>query len=164
MLYFITKSHQLMKVMVSLDGLSIENNNFDYVHEHFHNSVITGMDICLRKQLIATCSGRDIKIWNYATKRLEIQAKLLPNDETFAIAFHPSGFHLIVATADKITMMHCMSSTIKDYNSIPMKGCREIRFSRGGHLFACAQAQGNIFIYNFWTGECPQNMQLKGHN
>ena len=60
--------------------------------------------------------------------------------------------------------MHVMSSTIKEYNSIQMKGCREIRFSRGGHLFACAQNQGNVFIYNFWTGECPQNMQLKGHS
>jgi hypothetical protein len=38
-----------MKVMISLDGMNIENNNFDYVHEHFHNQVITGMDICLRK-------------------------------------------------------------------------------------------------------------------
>lgn len=83
--------------MVALDGITLEDNNFDYVHEHFHNSAVTGMDICLRKQLIATCSGRYIKIWNYATRRLEIELILPQSEETFAIAFHPSGFHLIVA-------------------------------------------------------------------
>lgn len=30
-------------------------------------------------------------------------------------------------------------------------------------MFAAAVAQNAIYIYNFYTGECPQNMQCKGH-
>ena len=60
------------------------------------------MDICLRKQLVVTTSGRYINIWNYHTKRLEISHQCQAGEETAAVAFHPSGFHIIVAFADKI--------------------------------------------------------------
>lgn len=46
MLYFITKTGQLMKVNVALDGTDPEETNFSYVHEQFHEGPITGMDIC----------------------------------------------------------------------------------------------------------------------
>ena len=59
------------------------------------------MDICIRKQLIVTVSkDRMIKIWNYATRKLEISTSV--NEDALAVAFHPSGFHLIVALQDKI--------------------------------------------------------------
>ena len=66
-----------MKVNVSLDGSEIEKGGriFQHVHEHFHSEPITGMDICLRKQLVVTCSKKYIKIWNYQTKLLEVQKK-----------------------------------------------------------------------------------------
>ena len=44
-----------------------------------------------------------------------------------------------------------------------MKACHEIRFSNGGHMFACSLGSGQINIFNFYTGENPQNMQCKGH-
>jgi hypothetical protein len=30
-------------------------------------------------------------------------------------------------------------------------------------MFAAAVGPGAIYIYNFYTMECPQNMQCKGH-
>jgi len=67
-IYFISKSNQLMKVDVPLyDGNMV--NKFEYLHCPFHQQEITGMDVCIRKQLIVTCSkDKSIKIWNYATK------------------------------------------------------------------------------------------------
>ena len=53
------------------------------------------------------------------------------------MAFHPSGFHVIVGFTDKIRMMNIFSKGLKTFWDIPIKGCREIRFSNGGHLFAC---------------------------
>jgi hypothetical protein len=36
------------------------------VNLHFHSEAIVGMDICIRKPLIATASkDKTIKIWNY---------------------------------------------------------------------------------------------------
>jgi hypothetical protein len=75
-----------------------------------------------------------INIWNYKTMKLEISLK--PSDEPQAVAFHPSGFHILVAFTDKVSMMNVLSSSIKEFNSVQMKNCREVRFSNGGHLFA----------------------------
>jgi hypothetical protein len=84
---FITANKQLMKVNIQLDNAAIEERRaqqqatgstedykttFEYVHEHFHNDPINGMDICMRKQLIVTCSDSYIKVWNFANKSLEI--------------------------------------------------------------------------------------------
>ena len=82
-----------------------------------------------------------------------------------AVAFHPSGFHIVVAFADKVQTMNVLSSCLKEQQNIPplpIKGCREIRFSNGGHLFAAANAN-SISVYNFYTGECPSYMHCKGH-
>ena len=121
---------------------------------------ITGMDICLRKQLIVTCSKRLINVWNYAERKLEIQFMCSAGDEPGAVAFHPSGFHLVVAIGDNIKMMNVLSSSIQTVDSFtfPLKMCKEIKFSHGGHLFACAFGLGSINIFNFYTSECPQNM------
>ena len=88
---------------------------------------------------------------------------LAVGEETLAIALHPSGFHMVVATAEKLLLMNLLSNSIKEFNSISMKMCREVKFSPGGSMFACSVLPGNIFVYNFWTVDCPSNMQLKGH-
>ena len=62
-------------------------------------------------------------------------------------------------------MMNVLSNSIKEYSSITIKHCREIKFCNGGHLFAAAVGVGNfINVYNFYTGEMHHNMQIKGHN
>ena len=39
----------------------------------FHSDTITGLDVCICKSLIATCSlDKTIKIWNYYEKTLEL--------------------------------------------------------------------------------------------
>lgn len=97
-LYYVTTSNQLMKMQISLDGgPNDQQSPAEPVHSFFHQSCITGMDVCLRKQLIVTTSQRHIYIWNYATKTLEIQYKCQMSEEACAVAFHPSGFHIVVA-------------------------------------------------------------------
>lgn len=84
-------------------------------------------------------------------------------EDATAVAFHPSGFHILAAVGDKLLMMNVLSSSISEYHSIPMKNCREIRFSNGGHMFA-AGVGSYTHVYNFYTVECPTNQQCKGHN
>lgn len=46
--------------------------NLDQVNLHFHSGPIVGMDVCIRKPLIATASkDKTIKIWNYEDKTVE---------------------------------------------------------------------------------------------
>jgi cilia- and flagella-associated protein 57 len=102
-IYFITENNQLLKVNFALDGLD-EKLKFDYVICNFHSMAITGMDVCIRKQLVVTCSrDKTIRIWNYANRTLEIVSSVL-SDETLAVALHPSGFHVVCALLDKISI------------------------------------------------------------
>jgi WD40 repeat protein len=119
------------------------------------------MDICIKKQLVGTCSiDKTVRIWNWFSKTLEI-CEVFP-DEAYSLAFHPSGFHIIVGFTDKVRMMNIFSKKLATYKEIPIKGCREIRFSNGGHLFACTN-QHNISVYKFYTAENPTEYNFKAH-
>jgi WD40 repeat protein len=143
----------MMKVNIALDGTD-DQSKFDNVICSFHSGPITGMDICIRKQLVVTCSkDRTIRIWNYALRTLEICFPV--TEEALAVAFHPSGFHIVVALLDKILMMNVLSKSLNTFKSIPAKGCKEVRFSNGGHYFTVAMSGGVIQIHNFFTGEVP---------
>ena len=71
-LFFITENMQLLKSNIALDGTD-DVSKFDYVVCNFHSDVVTGLDLCIRKTLIVTCSkDKTVRIWNYATRTLEI--------------------------------------------------------------------------------------------
>ena len=141
---------------IALDGTDVESTRSEYVHGPFHHEEITGMDTCLRKQLIVTCSASYICIWNYDEKKFEMSWKTPIGEDATAVAFHPSGFHILAAVGDKLLMMNVQSSYIAEYHSFQMKACKEIRFSNGGHMFA-AGVGSYTHIYNFYTVECPPN-------
>jgi WD40 repeat protein len=110
-LFFTTRSNQLLKVELPLYDGGDGKTKFDFVHCCFHTQEITGLDVCIRKQLVVTCSkDKSIKIWNYATKTLEISSII--TEDTYAVAFHPSGFHIVVATGDKILLMNVLSKNL----------------------------------------------------
>ena len=128
--------------------------NFTYLSHEFHNGPITGLDVWIRKSLIATWGSEDhtIKIWNIAEKSLEVSESY--GETPLSVAFHPSGFHLVVGFTDKLRLMNVFSKSIEPYKEFNIKQCREVRFSNGGHLFAAANA-ALISVINFYTGECP---------
>lgn len=109
MIYFTTKSNQIMKVEIPLyETGDVVRPKFDYVHSFFHTNEITGLDVCIRKQLVVTCSkDKTIKVWNYATRTLEISQTTA--EDALAVTFHPSGFHMIVALLDKINIFNVLS-------------------------------------------------------
>ena len=124
--------------------------NFDYVQGMFHKNEITGLDVCIRKHLIVTCSkDKTVTIWDYSTRTLEIQ-HLFP-EECHAVAFHPSGLHIVVAMADKIEIHNVLATTLGRVKQNTLKGCSEIKFAHGGHMFACVAQQKDIHVYNFYT-------------
>jgi len=119
-IYTINRNNQLQTIKFSYDrekGGS-EAPKMKPLHTTFHSASITGMDICLRKQLIVTTSMRNIHIWNYATKTLEINHQCQAGEEAAAVAFHPSGFHIVVAFQDKIQFMNVLSQGLKEYSPV----------------------------------------------
>lgn len=97
-IYAVTSHGQLISAPIVLESNDLGNDKvkFDYVLGSFHKSEITGLDVCIRKELIVTCSrDKTVSIWNYATKTHEI-SQTFP-EECLTVAFHPSGLHLIIA-------------------------------------------------------------------
>lgn len=55
-----------------MQGLS--STSFDYLSCSFHHGEVTGMDVCIRKPIIATCStDKSIRVWNYENKSVQQQ-------------------------------------------------------------------------------------------
>jgi WD40 repeat protein len=78
------------------------------------------MDTCVRKSLVATCSvDRTVRIWNFQDNTLEILKEF--EEEAYALAFHPTGFHLVVAFASQIALMNLFSNDIVPFFKIPIK-------------------------------------------
>jgi len=71
-IFVIDKQNQLQTIKYSHEKYQSDPQRFKYVHTAFHSQHITGMDVCLRKQLIVTTSSKSINIWNYNTRQLEI--------------------------------------------------------------------------------------------
>jgi len=118
------------------------------------------MDVCVRKPLVVTCGAdRSVRVWNYLEKTCELCRFF--NEEAYSVAVHPSGFHLIIGFSDKLRLMNLLMEDMKPYKDIPIKACRECRFSNGGQYFA-AVSTNVIQVYKTYT--CEPIETLRGHN
>ena len=137
-----------------------EDAVFEHLAQWFHSAPITGLDTCVRKPLVATCSrDRSIKVWNYVEHTLEMSR--IFHTEATCIAMHPSGLHILVGFSDKLRFMNLYGDDIREFKSFPIRQCTECRFSTGGQYFAAVH--GNIIsIYSAYT--CETVGHLRGHN
>lgn len=156
-----TTNNQLYCIALSATDLGKgDQATFESLSQPFHFSIITGLDICIRKPLIATCSmDRSVRIWNYETSSLELYKEF--QEEAYSIALHPSGLYILVGFSDKLRLMNLLIDDIRTFKEFTIRGCKECSFSNGGHLFAAVH--GNVIqIYSASTFENVNN--LKGHN
>ncbi|KAM6962429.1 cilia- and flagella-associated protein 57-like [Aplochiton taeniatus] len=156
-----TEKGQLYSITLSSAEISKgAQAQFEYLTHSFHSGVITGLSICIRKPIIATCSlDQSVRIWNFKTNTLELYKEF--QEEAFSIALHPSGLFVLVGFSDKLRLMNLLIDDIRSFKEFTVRGCRECAFSYGGHLFAAVN--GNVIhIYSATTFENILN--LKGHN
>ncbi|CAD8184061.1 unnamed protein product [Paramecium octaurelia] len=160
-LIFGVESGQVFSIPFSADR-EVANEDeikFDHLIAPFHSGPITGLDVCTRKSLVVTVSDdRSIRIWNFNELILEVMKEC--EDTPLAVAIHPSGFHLIVSFSDKIVLYNLFEKDLNSFKEIHIKNCQQIKFAHGGHLFAVAN-QNLVQIYQFYTGENPQNYIFK---
>jgi len=54
-----------------------DDSHYDYLICPFHSHPIFGMDVCLKKEIAATCSSdRSVRIWDYSAKN-EVKPKII---------------------------------------------------------------------------------------
>ncbi|KAI9224597.1 WD40-repeat-containing domain protein [Blastocladiella britannica] len=159
-LLVVGRNSQMYSVVLGEGDVKLEDTRFEPFAQPFHSGAVTGMDTCIRKPLIVTCSAdRSVRVWNYMDASSELVKQFA--EESYSVAFHPSGLYILVGFADKLRLMNLLIDDIRAFREFPVRGCREARFSNGGQYFAAVH--GNvILVYNTWTFECLGT--LKGHN
>ncbi|XP_075770713.1 cilia- and flagella-associated protein 57 isoform X2 [Pelodiscus sinensis] len=155
-----SKNQLYIFTMSSSDIIKAEPAHFEYLNFPLHSAAITGLDTCIRKPLVATCSlDRSVRIWNYETNTLDLYKEY--QEEAYAISLHPTGHYVLVGFSDKLRLMNLLIDDIRTFKDFTVRGCRECTFSNGGHLFAAVN--GNVIhIYSTTSFENVNN--LKGHN
>eukprot|EP00435_Cladocopium_sp_Y103_P054490 s1205_g17.t1 len=139
-----------------------ESPAFEPVLSHFHTGAILGLDVCIRKPLVVTCGiDKSARVWNYFEKTC-VMCRWF-NEEAYSIAFHPSGFHLIIGQSDKLRLMNLLMEDMKTYKDIAIKQCRECRFSNGGQYFAAVNTNATNAIQVYKTYTCEPIETLRGH-
>lgn len=159
----VTDENQLFEVKIT--SQHIKDSDLKPVISLFHGpglnaGGITGMDTCVRKPLVATCGmDRTVRVWNIVEQRLDIWKMF--QEEPFSLAMHPSGLHLVVGFADKLRLMNLLMDDVRTCHEIPIKQCREVKFSNGGSMLAAVN--GNVItIFDFNTYN--KVADLRGHN
>jgi len=101
-------------------------NLFEPLFQTFHHDAVSGLDVCVRKPLIATCGLKDrsVRVWNYIEHTLELQQ--IFNEEIYSITFHPSGHYVLVGFADKLRLMNLLIDDIRPFKDFGIKQCREV--------------------------------------
>ncbi|KAJ3044625.1 Cilia- and flagella-associated protein 57 [Rhizophlyctis rosea] len=155
-----TENSQIYTMMLASTEVKGEESRFEPFAQPFHHGPVTGMDTCIRKPLIVTCSSdRSVRVWNYLESTSEL-VKYFP-EEAFSVAIHPSGLYILVGFSDKLRLMNLLIDDIRPFREFTIRGCRECRFSNGGQYFAAVHGN-TIQIYSTWNFENLGN--LKGHN
>lgn len=132
----------------------------------FHSDSIEGMDTCVNKPYLITCSkDKSIRLWDYQA-RVHVISKLF-EEELYSITYHPSGMHALVSTDDKIFPLNVFYDEIDSMTQpITTKAkSKDIKFSNMGHLFAFDSGTF-VQIWDFlnmqlYSGPPPYGQQKK---
>ncbi|KAJ3354153.1 Cilia- and flagella-associated protein 57 [Entophlyctis luteolus] len=155
-----SENNQIYCLPVGSAEVKGDESKLETFSQPFHHGQITGMDTCIRKPLIATCSNdKSVRIWNYLDSSNELVKYF--SEEAYSVAIHPSGLYILVGFSDKLRLMNLLIDDIRPFREFTIRGCRECRFSNGGQYFAAVHGN-TIQIYSTWRFENVGN--LKGHN
>ncbi|XP_042564894.1 cilia- and flagella-associated protein 57 [Clupea harengus] len=134
--------------------------HFEHLSHSFHSGCITGLSVCIRKAIMATCSlDQSVRIWSFETNALELYKEF--QEEAYSIALHPSGLYVLVGFSSKLCLMNLLIDDIRTFKEFTVRACRECSFSNGGHFFAAVN--GNV-IHIYSSTSFENILNLKGHN
>jgi WD40 repeat protein/ElaB/YqjD/DUF883 family membrane-anchored ribosome-binding protein len=155
-----TENSQMYYSLLSNTDVKGDECKLDLFSQPFHHGEITGMDTCIRKPLVVTCStDRSVRVWNYTEETSELVKYF--TEESYCVAIHPSGLYILVGFSDKLRLMNLLIDDIRPFREFTIRGCKECKFSNGGQYFAAATGN-TVQIYSTWNFECLGTM--KGHN
>jgi WD40 repeat protein/uncharacterized protein YoxC len=156
-----TKTQELLTFnMGSIDV--IQDDKLEYrqlMKNGQHSGPIIQVDTCIQREFVASC-GQDktFRLWNYETRTCDLLYQF--SEEPIALSMHPAGFQVLVAFKERVRLFNILQDSLRQLKELPLKSCRVVKFSTGGHLFACASG---ITINTFRTYTCEPVHIFSGH-
>jgi len=151
-----TKNDRLMTFSLSSVDMLEEGAVASFVDVFkggFHQGAIHAMDICVQKSIAVTVGAdRTIRVWNYIRGKSQI-VHHSKAEEPFSVALHPYGFQCVVGFKERVRIYNILLDDIRALRELPLKHCGAIRYSDGGHVFACASGI-TVTVYSSVTFSC----------
>lgn len=128
--------------------------------QQLHHGSIGGLSVCAWKSVFMTCGeiDRSVRIWDYETESLVMMKQY--QEDVCCVALHPIGLFCLVGFSDKLRFMSILMDDLSTIHEVPVRNCRTVAFSHGGHLFAAVN--GNV-VQVYTTIGFANRYLLKGH-
>jgi WD40 repeat protein len=138
---------------------------FSSICQPAHALAITGLDTCVRKPLVATCSlDHTVRIWNIQDHTVEIIKHFPKQGDSTApqqVALHPSGLHILVCFQDKVRFLNLHGESMNEFRVFSIRQSTDVRFSIGGQYFAVVHSN-TIQVFNTYTCEQLGSLRANG--
>ncbi|XP_015123643.1 cilia- and flagella-associated protein 57 [Diachasma alloeum] len=125
-----------------------------------HHGPINSLSMCAWKSIFITSGDddRSVRIWDYESENLVMFKQYQEN--IYSVALHPIGLFCLIGFTDKLRFMTISIDDLLTMQEFPIRACKIVKFSNGGHLFAAVN--GNI-IHVYTTIDFSSKFLLRGH-
>ena len=129
-----TSNNNLISVNIR-DQNDVFLNNisaYNYLISPFHTESVEGLDVCINKPYVISCSkDKSLRVWDYKKRTQVIES--LYDEEMYSVAFHPSGMHAIVSFVDKIKPINIfydeIVSMLPQGSGLPAKKAKDVIYN-----------------------------------
>lgn len=106
-------------VQINLNLKELDKSLVKHLISPFHFDSIEGMDVCINKPYIITCSlDKNLRVWDYKKRSLTINKNF--DEEMYSVGYHPNGMHAVVSFPDKILPLHVFYDEITNLTQNPI--------------------------------------------
>jgi WD40 repeat protein len=106
-------------MQVNINQKDFEASPTRHLISPFHSDSIEGMDVCINKPYIITCSlDKTLRVWDYVEKLMTLSRTC--DDEMYSVAYHPNGMHAVVSFPDKLQPLHIFYDEIGNMTQNPI--------------------------------------------
>lgn len=125
-----------------------------------HHKAVLASDIAQQRPVLVTIANdHTARLWNFESLKCELVHDFR-TDEPTAISMAYSGFQILVAFKERVRLYNVLLDKFKVFKESVIKGCKDLKFSSGGHLWAAASTI-NVMVFDSKTFQ--QLVSFQGH-